>query len=897
MSDVTERLGTALADRYRIERELGQGGMATVYLAEDLRHRRKVAIKVLHPELSAVLGPDRFLKEIELTASLQHPHILPLFDSGAALGLLYYVMPFVEGETLRSRLTREHQLPIAEAVRIASDVADALEYAHKRAVIHRDIKPENILLHDGRPQVADFGIALAVQHAGGSRMTQTGMSLGTPQYMAPEQAMGEKAVDARADVYALGAVAYEMLTGEPPFTGPTAQAIVAKVMTEAPRSIASQRHTVPPEVEAAVLTALEKLPADRFASAAQFAQALAGQGFTRTLPATRAIGPLGLSRRATGWLIGALGLTTIVAVSFAVWQPGSAPPARVARFALAPAVGQELLAPGGTRLAWSPDGSAFVYAGPGKTRSQLWLRRLDQLEPAPIAGTEGGTSPVFSPDGKEIGFVGLSPFSVKVTTLADGLTRTLFLEGASGGGLAWSDDGYLYSDGGVGMVRMRPDGSDRTVVLPLDTLAKEAGLAWPSALPQGRGILLRIRRLGDSPSDYRIVAYDSRDRSRKDVVRGVVAKYSPTGHLVWVTAEGGLRAQRFDLDRLEVTGEVISLGTGLAVGGFGASDIALSSAGDLLYIPGSIRSGYSQLSWVTRAGVKSPVDTTTMAGLIGAVALSPDGNSVALEVRSPTDPATLSRIWVKRLGGPTQLVTSENRSTYEPTWTPDGRYLLFNSDEGASIYRRRADGSGSAELVAQVPSGGLRMALHKDGKTLVVRGDLGAPSRRQLLRIRLGIDTVPMPLLAAPGDERSPAFSPDGRALAYASSESGRSEVYVRPYPQVESGKQQVSIEGGDSPRWNPAGGELFFLSASGDIMAARLETAPTLKVGRVTRLFTPLGFQGLIGLGQEGLFDVTPDGQRFLMLDLTAAPASGERERIVMVQNFATELRNRLPR
>ncbi len=231
-------LATALADRYRLERELGAGGMATVYLAEDVRHGRKVAVKVLHPELSAVLGPERFLKEITLTASLQHPHILPLFDSGSAAAQLYYVMPFVEGETLRARLERERQLPVADAVRIASEVADALAYAHARGVVHRDIKPENILLQNGHALVADFGIALAVEQAGGKRMTQTGISLGTPQYMAPEQAIGERNVDHRADIYALGVVTYEMLAGEPPFVGPTAQAVVAKVITETPRGLA-----------------------------------------------------------------------------------------------------------------------------------------------------------------------------------------------------------------------------------------------------------------------------------------------------------------------------------------------------------------------------------------------------------------------------------------------------------------------------------------------------------------------------------------------------------------------------------------------------------------------------------------------------------------------------------
>jgi serine/threonine-protein kinase len=277
---VLERLSTALAERYVLEREIGQGGMATVFLARDLRHERRVAIKVLHPELSAMLGPDRFLSEIKLTASLQHPHILPLFDSGVADGLLYYVMPFVEGETLRARLDRERQLPVADAVRLAREIADALHYAHERGVVHRDVKPENVLLQSGRAVVADFGIALAVQQAGGTRMTQTGLSLGTPHYMAPEQAMGERNVDARADVYALGAMTYEMLAGEPPFTGPTAQAIVARVMTERPRALRIVRGTVPEYVDAAVNTALEKLPADRFATAALYSAALEASNAT-----------------------------------------------------------------------------------------------------------------------------------------------------------------------------------------------------------------------------------------------------------------------------------------------------------------------------------------------------------------------------------------------------------------------------------------------------------------------------------------------------------------------------------------------------------------------------------------------------------------------------------------
>src|SRR5829696_3355127 len=282
MAGVPPALADALRDRYALERELGRGGMATVYLARDLRHERWVALKVLRPELSAIIGAGRFLTEIRTAANLQHPHILPLFDSGhtapgtdgTAGSFLYYVMPYVEGESLRDRLIREKQLPVGEVVRIASEVASALDYAHRHGIIHRDIKPENILLHDGTALVADFGIALALSQAGGTRMTETGMSLGTPHYMSPEQAMGQREITARSDVYALGVVTYEMLVGEPPFTGPTAQSIIAKVLTDDPVPPTRQRRSVPPALEHAVLTALAKLPADRYGSAADFATAL-----------------------------------------------------------------------------------------------------------------------------------------------------------------------------------------------------------------------------------------------------------------------------------------------------------------------------------------------------------------------------------------------------------------------------------------------------------------------------------------------------------------------------------------------------------------------------------------------------------------------------------------------
>ncbi|MBM4188916.1 MAG: serine/threonine protein kinase [Gemmatimonadetes bacterium] len=292
------RLAAALADRYRIERELGAGGMATVYLALDQKHDRKVAIKVLKPELAAVLGAERFVVEIKTTAAMSHPHILPLFDSGEAGGFLFYVMPYIQGETIRDRLTRESQFGVDDAVRIAREVADALDYAHRHGVIHRDIKPENILLHDGRAMVMDFGIALAVSAAAGGRMTETGMSLGTPHYMSPEQATADKAITGRSDIYSLASVLYEMLTGEPPHLGGSAQQIIMKIIAEPARPAAELRRSIPPNVVAALTKALEKIPADRFDTARAFSDALGNPSFAS--PATP---PAGATPEASrrGW--------------------------------------------------------------------------------------------------------------------------------------------------------------------------------------------------------------------------------------------------------------------------------------------------------------------------------------------------------------------------------------------------------------------------------------------------------------------------------------------------------------------------------------------------------------------------------------------------------------------
>jgi TolB-like protein/tRNA A-37 threonylcarbamoyl transferase component Bud32/Tfp pilus assembly protein PilF len=335
---VVELVSATLADRYRVEREIGRGGMATVYLAEDLRHRRKVAIKVLHPELAQSLGTERFLREIETTAGLRHPHILPLYDSGANGGFLFYVMPVVEGESLRDRLTREKQLPIDEALAITREVADALGYAHSRGVVHRDIKPENILLENGHAVVADFGIARAVSAAGGDHLTQTGTAIGTPRYMSPEQAAGERDVDGRSDLYSLGCVLYEMLGGQPPFTGPTAEVIARQHLVTEAAPITNLRPTVPPEVAGALSRTLAKNPADRFNPAAQFVHALAAPSMvTGVRPATA--WPIAASRTRLALLATlALGAVALAWFGGRAWnsRPAVAPAGSIERIAVLP---------------------------------------------------------------------------------------------------------------------------------------------------------------------------------------------------------------------------------------------------------------------------------------------------------------------------------------------------------------------------------------------------------------------------------------------------------------------------------------------------------------------------------------------------------------------------------
>jgi serine/threonine-protein kinase len=895
----TDRLTTALAGRYRIERHLGEGGMATVYLAQDLKHERNVAVKVLRPELAAVLGAERFVQEIKTTAALQHPHILPLFDSGEADHFLFYVMPYVEGETLRDKLNRETQLGVDEAVRIAREVADALDYAHRRGVIHRDIKPENILLHDGRPMVADFGIALAVSAAAGGRMTETGLSLGTPHYMSPEQATADKHVTNRSDIYSLGCMLYEMLAGEPPHTGASAQAIVMKIVTDQARPVTDLRKSVPPHVAAATAKALEKLPADRFETARAFADALTNPEFATTAGAAMASG-VGATRTPVRHpAIPLLVALAVVATALAAWgwlRSPAEPEGGVVRYRQEWPVEANLGNDFGSNLALSPDGTKLVYASAVDGTPRLWMLERHQLEPRPLAGTEQAHQPFFSPDGKRVAFVSWDR-QLKIVSLGGEPPSTLVDSGIVRGGGAWGTDGYIYLSAGSsatglgnrGLLRVSTIGGDMERVTGLDSARREVAHYFPVALPGNRGVVFTIHRERQYDAQgSEIGVVDLRTGLHRTLLQGTLALWSPTGHLVVVRADGALVAAPFDPERLELTGPATPLLDGVEVEDLATSDLALSETGTLVYAPTGSSGGSRMWEpvWVTRDGQARPIDSA-WTGRLRFPALSPDGRQLALVVSDAEQ-----QVWVKQLDrGPLSKLTFEGRTNVRPSWHPDGRSVAFASDARSVMdaWMKRADGSAQAELLLDIEPAIQEIEWSRDGTWAVLR--LNSQPGSDLHAWRPGVDSAPAPLVVTGFDELQPALSPDGRWLAYASNESGRYEVYVRPFPNADAAKWQVSTSGGSEPLWARSGRELFYKDGERQLVSTQVLPGTTFVLGERRALFSTLTYGG--GDGHR-TYDITPDDRRFVMIR-GLVPGDEPTSALVVVDHFFRELREKV--
>ena len=874
--------------------------MATVYLADDLKHQRKVALKVLKPELAAVVGAERFLAEITTTANLTHPHILPLHDSGEADGFLFYVMPYLEGETLRDRIAREKQLPVDEAVALASKVAGALQHAHEHGVIHRDIKPGNILLQDGEPVVSDFGIALALGVAVGTRLTETGLSVGTPFYMSPEQATGDQAVGASTDTYALGSVLYEMLVGDPPFAGSTAQAVLGKIIAGKRVSATEERPSVPANVDAAVRKALEKLPADRFTSAQDFGKALGDENFRYGELATAGadVGP---------WNRLSIATTTLAAVfaigfAWSLFRPE--PPAPVERFGSPFEEGQFPTGVGLIGMAFTADGSALVYSGPGASDQgrQLWLRRWADLDAAPIRGTEGGGSPVLSPDEREVAFIGAGEV-LRVAPLDGGPSRTLVDHAADVG--SWTDDGFVYYRINLPesvIARIPATGGGSEAVERLTERLEGEGLhSQITVLPGGEmGVFLVSSPFVDARRGE-VWSIDLETLERSFLTAGSTPRYASTGHLLFMTPDGVLMAQRIDPATAELTGPAVPVAEDLTL------SYAVSESGSLIYAVGGTVVSLGQVSfepvWVTRSGEAVPVDPNWQLDFLSALvasglSLSPDGARVAV-MRLVDGNAD---IWIKQLpDGPLERLTSDDGSDASPFWSPDGAFVGYTRD--SDIWQRRADGTGSPELVLDDERRLSEGLWSPDGEWMILRTDSeeGVGPDNDILGFRPGVDSAAIPLVASPEfSELSPALSPNGRWLAYTSDRTGQREVYVRPFPNVDSTRVTVSRAGRQTPLWAHSGSELFFVDAEGGFVAAEVQADSVFRVLRNETLFNA-DSESYLFRERVRKYANGPDDEQFLMLSGTGARAafggnSGGDTRFILVQNWFEELRARVP-
>jgi serine/threonine-protein kinase len=856
---------------YEVAALIGAGGMGQVYEARDTRLGRDVAIKLLHVDSAATPeARQRLEREARAVAALQHPNICTLFDVGETPdGHAYLVMERLHGETVRERLVRG-TVPADEVIDVAVSLADALETAHAAGIVHRDLKPANIMLTPRGPKILDFGVAktpVAVPDAvtASGLATEPGIRIGTVAYMSPEQLRGE-AVDARSDVFSFGLVLYEMITGRRAFSGDGAA-------------------TVPAPLEAVVRKALEPDRALRYQHAAELRSDLLRIKRDRAstvaiaAPRPRRVPPLAIVALAGGAVIAAL----VVSI---VMRPAPVAPLLPARFAILSPAAQPLNISGLDRnLALSPDGHRLVYRAAGSLLfgSPLLVRALDDLDARPIPGISGAFGPFFSPDGRWIGF--FERGELKKVSLAGGPPITLCRISGRSLGASWGDDNtivYATTDRTTGLWRVSADGGATTALTSMDA-AERGGDHWfPSVLPGGRGVLFTItaERHGDSAQ---VAVLDLTTAQRKILIRGGTdAQYLDSGHLVYA-AGGALRAVQFDLARLEVLGEPVPVVDSVMTTANGAANYAVSQRGTLVYVPGgayAVTTSPRSLVWVDREGREEPIRAP--ARPYGVPRVSPDGTRVAVELLDQEND-----IWIWDFARQTLMrLTTDAGFDVMPLWTPDSRRIIFASTRAGvpNLYTQPADGTDPVDRLGTNANSQMATSITSDGTKVI-----GFEESRVILHRLPG---SPSGQPAAPSQTLFsgfiPEFSPDGRYIAYQSNESGTNEVYVRPFPQVDSGRWQVSTGGGTRPAWGRNGRELFYLDASQKLTGVAVQTTgPTFIAGIPVKVLDTKYANPF----PARWYDVSPNGERFLMIKDTPAAEHATPISMIVVEHWYEEL------
>jgi eukaryotic-like serine/threonine-protein kinase len=898
---------------YEIVALIGAGGMGEVYRAKDTKLNRDVALKVL-PELLAG-DPDRlarFRREAQLLASLNHPNIAHLYGfeeteataagpGGAAHAL---VMELVEGPTLAELAGQRAALKTDDALRIARQIAEALEAAHEQGIVHRDLKPANVKVRgDGTVKVLDFGLAKALEPSGAAsaeamnsptltaRATQLGVILGTAAYMAPEQAKG-KIVDRRADIWAFGVVVYEMLTGRRAFDAEDVSDTLAAVLT---REIdwTALPADVPARLRALLRDCLIRDPRQRLRDIGDARIAidriLGGAPDSSLTPASAVV--VAPARRVLPWMAGLFAAVTLAsAATWAVVHEAPEPPAQPVRFAIAPPPAQGIVLTATDRaLAISPDGTHVAYVATG---GSLVVRAIDRIDTETLPGITGVRSPFFSPDGKWLGFF-QGTTEIRKVSITGGPSLPVCKITAASHGASWGpNDTIVFSMGNNGLFTVSGGGGDPKMITKSDFAHGEFGHYFPAVLPGGQALLFTINAAPGQPSHDadQIAVLDLKTGKQKTLLRGgSQAEYVFPGYLVYAAA-GALRAVRFDLERLEVQGDAVPVQAQVATSTLGTAEFSISRTGSLVYLPGSFAGSTARsLVWIDRKGREELIKAPPRAYY--ALRLSPDGTRLAIDIR---DQDKNNDIWVWDLDRETSTrITVDPGVDSFPVWTTDSRRIVYSSMHGGAspnLFWQAADGTGSAERLTTADHVQFAMSFSPDGGSLLVK-EQNAGTADDISILSMTGKREVASLIHTSFNERNAEVSPDGHWLAYESDESTLGQIYVQPFPQVNNGgRVQISTNGGWKPMWAPNGRELFYFNDNA-LYGVAVHTTPSFSLGKPVKLFDArLTWQLVSGR----FYDISRDGQRFVVIKdpRPTNQAAAEAQGLVVVVNWVEELK-----